>query len=231
MPLPAPPRRARKAATRKRPDAVGSFSGKVARRACKPDFVHRLRGWMTIPLVRPLPAGSSCLPGSAGARRPCGVAPARDPYSALLPVGLAMRALLPAPRWALTPPFHPCRSEDRRSVLCGAFPGVAPAGRYPAPLPHGVRTFLDALSGTAVIQPSARGAVWRAGAPPSRVAVRGGHRRRQPRCRPAVARGFGAGSPRTVPQAEGGQPGRRIAVRVAEAIEAGTKRQVRVRPR
>ncbi len=33
--------------------------------------------------------------------------PARGSYSALLPVGLAMRALLPAPRWALTPPFHP----------------------------------------------------------------------------------------------------------------------------
>ncbi len=33
--------------------------------------------------------------------------PAHDPYSALLPVGLAMRPLLPAARWALTPPFHP----------------------------------------------------------------------------------------------------------------------------
>ena len=30
----------------------------------------------------------------------------------------------------------------RRSLLCGAFPRVAPAGRYPAPLPCGVRTFL-----------------------------------------------------------------------------------------
>lgn len=30
----------------------------------------------------------------------------------------------------------------RRSVLCGAFPRVAPAGRYPAPLLCGVRTFL-----------------------------------------------------------------------------------------
>ena len=98
---------------------------------------------MTIPLARPLPDGSSCLPGPAGARRPCESQPARGPYSALLPVGLAMRVLLPAPRWALTPPFHPCRCGQRRSVLCGAFPGVAPAGRYPAPSPHGVRTFLD----------------------------------------------------------------------------------------
>ncbi len=30
-----------------------------------------------------------------------------------------------------------------QSLLCGAFPGVAPAGRYPAPLLHGVRTVLE----------------------------------------------------------------------------------------
>jgi len=41
---------------------------------------------------------------------------ARDPYLALLPVGLAMPLLLPAARWALTPPFHPC-SERARSGL------------------------------------------------------------------------------------------------------------------
>ncbi len=31
----------------------------------------------------------------------------------------------------------------RRFVLCGTFPGVAPAGRYPAPYLRGARTFLD----------------------------------------------------------------------------------------
>jgi hypothetical protein len=31
----------------------------------------------------------------------------------------------------------------RRFVLCGTFPGVAPAGRYPAPFVHGARTFLS----------------------------------------------------------------------------------------
>jgi hypothetical protein len=30
----------------------------------------------------------------------------------------------------------------RRSVLCGTVPGVAPAGRYPAPYVQGARTFL-----------------------------------------------------------------------------------------
>ena len=31
--------------------------------------------------------------------------------------------------------------RSRRSVLCGTFPGLAPAGRYPAPFVHGARTF------------------------------------------------------------------------------------------
>lgn len=124
--------------------------------------------WMTIPLGLRSRAASSRQPGPLGAKLPCR-APlpgrtARDPYSALLPVGLAMPVLLPVPRWALTPPFHPCRSGLRRSLLCGAFPGVAPAGRYPAPLLHGVRTFLGPpavreteLWGAAVIRPSAPG--------------------------------------------------------------------------
>ena len=124
--------------------------------------------WMTIPLGLRSRAASSRQPGPLGAKLPCR-APlpgrtARDPYSALLPVGLAMPVLLPVPRWALTPPFHPCRSGLRRSLLCGAFPRVAPAGRYPAPLLHGVRTFLDPpavreteLWGAAVIRPSAPG--------------------------------------------------------------------------
>ena len=38
---------------------------------------------------------------------PCLLAKARDPYSALLRVGFAMRAALPKPRCALTAPFHP----------------------------------------------------------------------------------------------------------------------------
>ena len=34
------------------------------------------------------------------------------------------------------------RPETERFVLCGTFPGVAPAGRYPAPYVDGARTFL-----------------------------------------------------------------------------------------
>src|SRR5580698_10271657 len=42
----------------------------------------------------------------------------------------------------------------RRFVLCGPIPGVAPAGRYPAPYVDGARTFLprnlSAIAGAAV---------------------------------------------------------------------------------
>ena len=116
--------------------------------ACKPGSVQGLPLWMTIPLAPPLPVGSSCQPGPLGLKHPCGgigfpTGPARGPYSALLRVGLAVPSLLPGPRWALAPPFHHHpRTRRRLSLLCGAFPGVAPAGRYPAPFFRGARTFL-----------------------------------------------------------------------------------------
>ncbi len=68
------------------------------------------------------------------------------PYSVLLPVGFTMPVPLPEPRCALTAPFHPCCPpfrEEKRFILCGTFPGVAPAGRYPAPYVDGARTFLS----------------------------------------------------------------------------------------
>ena len=73
----------------------------------------------------------------------------RRPYSVLLPVGFTLPRPLPGARWALTPPFHPYLSDlrskcERRFAFCGTVPGVAPAGRYPAPLLRGARTFLDA---------------------------------------------------------------------------------------
>ena len=38
-------------------------------------------------------------------------------------------------------PSPPVAGRSRRSVLCGTFPELAPAGRYPAPCVHGARTF------------------------------------------------------------------------------------------
>lgn len=140
-----------------------------ARKACKPDFVTGgYPPWMTIPLTLRLPAGLQ-LPtrtcwgksGPAPARRPV----ARGPYLALLPVGLAMPPLLPAARWALTPPFHPypavvsvSRPVAWRYHFCGAFRRVAPPGCYPAPSLFGVRTFLpvDPASGSRSGHPAFR---------------------------------------------------------------------------
>ena len=46
------------------------------------------------------------------------------------------------------------RPKRERFVLCGTFPGVAPAGRYPAPYVDGARTFLprslSTIAGAAV---------------------------------------------------------------------------------
>src|ERR1700752_533506 len=57
-----------------------------------------------------------------------------------------MPSPLPETRCALTAPFHPYpakpEGEAGRFVLCGTFPGLAPAGCYPAPHVDGARTFL-----------------------------------------------------------------------------------------
>ncbi len=93
-----------------------------------------------IHLGRRLPGASGSQPGRPPEDR--GGFP-RRPYSTLLPVGFAVPLPLPVARWALTPPFHPGSCMHEWSDFCGTFPGVAPAGRYPAPCLRGARTFLD----------------------------------------------------------------------------------------
>src|SRR3982751_4841684 len=70
----------------------------------------------------------------------------RRPYSVLLPVGFAVPLPLPEARCALTAPFHPCLGSTlRAAAVCSLWHcpwGLTPAGRYPAPLVHGARTFL-----------------------------------------------------------------------------------------
>ena len=115
-----------------------------------------------IPLGRPLPDASSNQPGRRpgdrlGRFRPC------RPYSVLLPAGLAVPLPLPVARCALTAPFHPYLQPGprgvgaRRFAFCGAFPGVAPAGRYPAPCLRGARTFLSLAE--AAVQPTGASAI------------------------------------------------------------------------
>ena len=137
--------------------------------ACKPGSV-----WpgfcpdvTAIPLGRPSPGASSNQPERQGQRmrpRPRPRARAHRSYSVLLPAGLAVPPTLPPARCALAAPFHPypcarpCGRMDGRFAFCGAFPGVAPAGRYPAPHPFGARTFLRFEA--AAVRPTGETGIW-----------------------------------------------------------------------
>ncbi len=57
-------------------------------------------------------------------------------------------------RGALLPHPFTLTLLKERFTFCGTFPGVAPAGRYPAPCFHGARTFLCTPKRTAAIQPT-----------------------------------------------------------------------------
>src|SRR5690348_18501838 len=123
---------------------------------------------MAIPLGRPLP-GVSCDRPERRRGGPPGIPAHGDTcrsYLVLLPVGFALPPPLPAARCALTAPFHPCRppAPRRRAgsavCFCGTFPGVAPAGRYPAPCLRGARTFLPPQFAQTRIAESGHPTVW-----------------------------------------------------------------------
>ena len=119
----------------------GGFRGiaaRVGQTACKPGSVplpceHGCAA--AIPLDRPLRDGSRDQPGRLGpatALPACQDRRAHRPYSVLLQAGLAMPSRSPGPRWALTPPFHPCPplySRARGGLLSVALSlGSLPAG-------------------------------------------------------------------------------------------------------
>ena len=127
--------------------------------ACKPGSVWPgfCPGVTAIPLGRPSPGASSNQPERQGQRmrprpRPESrerIAPIRSCSRRGLPCRRRCRprgALLPHP-FTLTHALRPCGWRDGRFAFCGAIPGVAPAGRYPAPHPFGARTFLRLKSG------------------------------------------------------------------------------------
>ncbi len=120
--------------------------------------------WMTIHLGCALPRTSCSQPGQrSGKREPQGVNLACRPYLALLPVGFAVPSALPRPRCALTAPFHPCPGPEGpgRFAFCGTFPGVASAGRYPAPCFRGARTFLTGAGNRQPARSSSRLVSWK----------------------------------------------------------------------
>jgi hypothetical protein len=119
--------------------------------AYKPGSVPAGQG-MAIHLGHPSPDASRDRPG----RRPEDM-PLAAPIWSCSRWGLPCRPRCRG-RGALLP--HPFtltgwgRSRSRRSALCGTFPGVAPAGHYPAPCLCGARTFLPPASRKAAIRPS-----------------------------------------------------------------------------
>jgi hypothetical protein len=141
--------------------------GRNGQRVCKPGSVHAFRRCAAIPLGDGLLRPSSNQPG-----RRAGTKPMCRPYSVLLPVGFAVPPTLPPTRCALTAPFRPYRAEARRIAFCGTFPGVAPAGHYPAPSFHGARTFLQP---SPRLQPANQGLAYRGfsegGRPPDPLAA------------------------------------------------------------
>ena len=121
--------------------------------ACKPGSVGPVgkpTNVAAIPLGRPLPAASSNQPGRRAWRAGL-LSPRGDSVSPLFgfaPGGVyrAVRVAASAVRSyrTLSPLPHGGRIRAGRSALCCTIPGVAPAGRYPAPSLHGARTFLPA---------------------------------------------------------------------------------------
>jgi hypothetical protein len=136
-----------------RPMAARSRKGKC-QMACKPGSVP-LRV-MTIHLGRTLPPASCNQPGRQPGNRPAG-----EPDASSL-FGLAPGGVCPAApvtsravrSYRTLSPLPVAANRHRRFTFCGTFPGVAPAGHYPAPYFHGARTFLHRLAATAAIQPS-----------------------------------------------------------------------------
>ncbi len=154
-----------------REKSYARFGSKGARRPISRVLSRPLAGpWMTIPLGRPLPDASRDLPGRQRRKRawpapfPCGIGRPAAPMRSCSRWGLPCRrryrrrgALLPHPFTLACD--RSLRSKRRRFAFCGTFPGVAPAGDYPAPCFRGARTFLDlAVAGeAAIIQPSGEG--------------------------------------------------------------------------
>ncbi len=112
--------------------------------ACKPGSVRGLPPAMTIHLGRPLLDASSNQPGQRRGNAPAARLPANGlpPLFGLAPGGVCRAAPVASRAVRSYRTLSPLPRNAGRFAFCGTFPGVAPAGRYPAPCFHGARTFL-----------------------------------------------------------------------------------------
>ena len=95
--------------------------------ACVPPFPDPLRGFVLRTELTSLRGLTGARQGSAARAAPWA------PYLVLHPVGFSLPVPSPAPRCALTAPFHPClirrvlpRGGHRRCVFCGTVPHPLP---------------------------------------------------------------------------------------------------------
>jgi len=108
-----------------------------------------------IPLGRRLPGASSNPPGRQDPDTDPGANPAPSLFG-FAPGGVFRAATVAGRAVRSYRTVSPLPSGLRRGrfLFCGTIPGVAPAGRYPAPYVHGARTFLpgslSAVAGAAV---------------------------------------------------------------------------------
>jgi hypothetical protein len=124
-------------------------SGVRCQPACKPGFVWRAVSRARWPFLwdgrcRPPRATNPGNDPETDPRIPQREKPCVAPIRSCSRWGLPCRSCCHA-RGALLP--HRFTLALRRFVFCGAFPGVAPAGSYPAPCLRGARTFLHCESG------------------------------------------------------------------------------------
>ncbi len=96
-----------------------------------------------IPLGRPSPGASSNQPERPGLRaRPARLAARASLLFGFAPGGACLAADVAADAVRSCRTLSPLPAKGRRFAFCGAVPEIALAGRYPAPCPHGARTFL-----------------------------------------------------------------------------------------
>src|SRR4029077_136684 len=136
-----PPSREDRSTKAERPGRGARARGSTS--LCKPSSVsrpghpgrggdHSSRAAFPRSLERPTrKLGRAALPPARTGNRPCETLA----YAALLPMGFAVPPALPRARWALTPPFHPCRRPAKKSGVDGGLFSVALSSTF---LPPGV---------------------------------------------------------------------------------------------